>query len=223
MSASACQAPTIVSRAKAGFTLMEILVVMTIVGLMMPLLYANIRAGVTAWAQGQAHVSHAHKIQNVQTWLRKQLGQAYPKFIVSPDMAGHVDFDGQASSLQFISPLPEALGGGGWAKTTLLISEGDGGLQLTVSQRPELAWDEVPEAPQTRLIGNLKSASFSYFGGDNQWHDHWQNEKAFPRLIKMRVEFADSKLIWPEFSVVPQITADVGCIYDPLTKYCQGR
>jgi len=211
------------SRRNAGFTLMEVLVVMTIMGLMMPLIYANVRAGVTAWVQGQVHVSSVSKVQNIQMRLRKQLSQAYPKYLASPGVPGHVEFEGQARSLQFISPMPEALGSGGWAKTTLSILPDDKGVQLTLSQRPELAWEDAPDAPPDRLIGDLKSASFTYFGSDNVWHDDWSNQKELPRLIKLQAEFADGKGVWPDLVVMPQIAADAGCIYDPLTKFCRGR
>lgn len=211
-------------RHSAGFTLMEVLVVMTVMGLLMPLIYANISSGVTAWVQGQTHASHAEKVQTVQTWLRRQLGQAYPKFIAASDIAGHVDFVGHGSSLQFISPMPEAIGGGGWARTTLTISPDDTtGLQLTMAQRPELAWSGAPEASKTSLLRGLKSAAFLYYGADDRWHDDWVNEKELPRLIKLQIEFADGKRLWPEFVVAPIMTADAGCIYDPLTKFCRGR
>jgi len=219
----ACPTRRPASRRRAGFTLMEVLVVMTIMGLMMPLIYANVSTGVTAWVQGQTHVSHANNVQSIQMRLRQQLSQTYPKFLASPDMAGHVDFNGTATSLQFISPMPEALGSGGWAKTTLLISLEGEGLQLTMAQRPELAWEDTPEASSIRLLGNIKAASFSYFGSDNSWHDGWSNQKELPKLIRLRMEFANSKRVWPELVVAPQITVDAGCIYDPLTKYCRGR
>jgi hypothetical protein len=29
--------------------------------------------------------------------------------------------------------------------------------------------------------------------------------------------------LWPDLVAAPRIDADAGCVFDPLTRYCQGR
>ena len=71
--------------------------------------------------------------------------------------------------------------------------------------------------------------SFSYFGKRRvdkapAWHDAWAAEPALPLLVSLKVRFrsGDTRL-WPDLVIAPRITADVGCVHDPLTKRCRGR
>ena len=98
---------------------------------------------------------------------------------------------------------------------------------LAMSAAPELAAGARPA--RDILLQGLKSLSFAYFGADEpggpaSWHDRWVQVKWMPQLVRVRAEFdsGDSRM-WPELLVAPRISVDVGCTYDPLTKYCAGR
>ncbi len=56
------------------------------------------------------------------------------------------------------------------------------------------------------------------------WRTSWSNEKTLPQLVRIYAVFPDGDArIWPEFVVAPRVSVDVNCLYDALTKYCQGR
>ena len=45
-----------------------------------------------------------------------------------------------------------------------------------------------------------------------------------PTAVRVHVEFAgaDSR-VWPDLVIAPRVTADQGCVYDPVTHHCRGR
>jgi general secretion pathway protein J len=213
---------------RAGFTLLELLVAMTVLGLLMALLSANMQTSTKAWLHSESRFFDTNKIQHVQTFLQKQISQIYPKFMSAVGSDARVDFDGRRDTLQFLSPVPEALDNGGRAYTKLSVVQSGNDVQLVMTQREELAWNESAKMPSNILIKGLKSAEFSYFGKDAtqtlpSWHDSWLGKQELPKLIRVRAKFDDGKRSWPELIVAPRISVDVGCVYDPLTKYCQGR
>lgn len=205
---------------RAGFTLIELLVAMTIMALMMPFLYAYTQTGVKAWTHSGAHALHIERVQSIQSFLCRQIEYIYPKYANSD---GRVDFEGRRDFLLFFSPT-SADDAGSLKQTKLTIVQDGAGMKLVVTQTTASA----PKEETKTLIDGLRSASFSYFGkGIGQavlsWQETWTNNKELPQLIRMRAQFVDDTRRWPDFVIAPRTDVDVGCIYDPQTKFCQGR
>lgn len=68
-----------------AFTLIETLIVLVILGLMMPLLYAMIQTGSKAWTNGQSHATSTQRVLKIQNYLRRQLSQVYPLYLTKPN------------------------------------------------------------------------------------------------------------------------------------------
>ncbi len=214
---------------EAGFTLLELLISMTLLGLLMLVVLGGLRFGARAWERNEAHATATDDVRLAQALLRRELVRIYPFFLL--DQAHiqdqHVDFDGTADSMSFLAPSPDALAEAGRARITLTRAERDGHLAMVFSARPELASSTQPYSEI--LVEGLKSLDFSYFGSEQttgapSWHDRWSKETHLPQLIRVHAVFAQGDArSWPEFVVAPQISVDVSCVYDALTKYCLGR
>ncbi len=68
--------PRIDSRQR-GFTLLEILVAVTLLGLLMAALFGGVRLGVRAWEASGARLDDDARLTAVQDFLRERLTQAY--------------------------------------------------------------------------------------------------------------------------------------------------
>jgi len=132
---------------------------------------------------------------------------------------GFVDFDGRADRVSFLTP-DRALPG-----SLARIVIGTDASQLVYASRLELAPDQQP---RKRILANgLTALAFSYYGPADRssvptWHASWQNKSQLPLLIRMHVTLGGARP-WPDLTVAPRVMADVACVYDPVTKYCQGR
>jgi general secretion pathway protein J len=211
-----------------GFTLVELLVAIALLSLLSVILLSSVRFGLTAWERGAAHVDRVDRVQLVQSFLRHSIEDAYPLFSIAGDGRGRVDFAGTPASLQMLSPVSRALGSGGRARLTLALSRGEAGFDLVVTVAHELAPEGRGEIKKV-LLSSVQSVNLSYFGRSGSeradgWRGRWMEEPRLPKLVRIEVSFppGDTRS-WPEFTVAPRIGADVGCVYDPLTKRCRGR
>lgn len=212
-----------------GFSLMEMLVVLSLLGLLFTVLFSGLGFGFSSWRREKAHLAADDEIRSTQSLLRRSLQQAYPYFIKGGDMSqsGHVDFAGSTRRIEFLAPSPAAMEQAGRAREILDIQTGNEGLTLSLSIRPELSTGAQPKRED--LVSGLQSAEFSYFGkspdgATSGWQKTWEGRTALPDLIKISVTFLDAaRPSWPELILHPRNATDVSCVYDSLTKYCRGR
>jgi general secretion pathway protein J len=217
-------------REQAGFSLVEVLVALVLLGLLSMALFSSVRFGVTAWQRGGERSDQIHTSMLVQDLLRRLIGQAYPLVLSDGSGTGRVDFAGTPTALDFLAPVPLSLASGGRARFKLAVERRGGGSDLVLTSRPELAAGEAAaELSRKTLLATIEAADFAYFGAPQsqsvaQWHENWSGELSLPTLVRVRVRFArgDPRL-WPDLTIAPRITADVACEYDPLTKLCRGR
>jgi len=214
----------------SGFSLVEVLVALVLLGLLSMALFFSVRFGVTAWQRGGERSEQIHTSMLVQDLLRRLIGQAYPLVLADGSGGGRVEFFGTATSLDFLAPVPVALASGGRARFNLAIERHGERSDLVLTSRPELAAADAPaDLTRKTLLATIETAAFAYFGAPQAqsaaaWHERWSGEMNLPALVRVRVRFArgDPRL-WPDLTIAPRITADVGCEYDPLTKLCRGR
>jgi len=206
----------------AGFTLLELLVAMTLLALLSVVLMAGLRFGANIWRKSESKNIDANTIRTAQRTLAGALDRVYPKYVVSDPTHEFVVFDGTSKRLSFLST---AAPSGHIARDTLEVIGTGPDAALRLSSAPELGG----ASSATTLLTRLSSAEFSYFGllgGERapSWHAVWRNQRALPSLIRVRASVADAGAVaWPEMILAPKIAADIGCIYDAVTKFCRGR
>lgn len=217
-------------RSQAGFTLVEALVAVTLLGLLSVALISGLRLGLNAWTRGLAHSDELSRILAVQGLLRDIVGQAYPYFVSSDPTRPYVDFDGTSDSLSFLAPMPAALGVAGCSRFRLSIARRGGLSDVIMTSQPELAAADAPATVQKKtLLAGAASIGLAYFGQLRsetgvRWHDHWTGQSALPQLLRIEVRYPDGDpRLWPALVIAPRMAADVGCVYDQLTKRCRGR
>jgi general secretion pathway protein J len=217
-------------RDQAGFSLVEVLVALVLLSLLSMVLFFSVRFGITAWRRGGERSDQIHTSMLVQDLLRRLIGQAYPLVLVEGAGSGRVDFAGTATSLDFLGPVPVALASGGRARFKLSIEGRGDHSDLVLTSRPELVADDASaELSRKTLLATIEAGEFAYFGVTQPqsaalWHERWSGELSLPALVRLRLRFARSDpRLWPDLTIAPRISADVGCEYDPLTKLCRGR
>lgn len=216
-------------RAGRGFTLVELLVAMTVLGLISLALLGSLRFGATAWQRSDGQGGSVEQVELAETVLRRALVSAYPYLSASDPTDPHILFRGTDHQINFLAPAPEALGGAGLARFTIAAEPGESGVRLMIGATPELAADGSAARPPSVLVKGLDRASFAYYGVDEPgaaptWHDRWSDRFALPGLIRISGVFPAGDLRhWPDLVIAPRIGADQGCVLDPLGHRCQGR
>jgi general secretion pathway protein J len=215
-------------RGESGFTLLELLISMTILSLLLTVVFGGLTFGARAWEQTLQSTASALDIKTAQAFLRSSLGRAYPHYVVKEPGRAYVDFQGTTERMSFLAPPPQVFSDGGRARFELRRSGEAGRQGLLLTLRPELH-GTGPNLAEETLVDNAASVSFAYFGSTGAgepevWRDSWENRHTLPALIRIRAAFAEGDTrSWPELIIAPHVTVDVSCNFDPLTKYCTGR
>ena len=141
-----------------GFTLVELLVVLALLGLVSVALVGALRFGLRAWDTGERRVEQLNRVQAVQAFLRRRIQQATLLQSGAPDAAATLA-DG-AGLLGFIAPLPAHLGVGGPHMFSLRLEAGADRRGLILDwwlDRPEASEPIDPASAGTQLVEKLGS------------------------------------------------------------------
>jgi general secretion pathway protein J len=199
---------------QGGFTLLELLVAITLLGVLMAALFGALRLGARVWETGEARLDASARLQVVQDFLRQQLGQTVPLTEITDDPGASpaMLFAGTSDGLRFVSLLPAHLGGGASLMELALRPPALGGEagDLLLRIRPlQLTGDgPAPAEPEERvLIEAIESLEVAYFGAERDgaaptWWQEWQDQRTLPALVRMRIGFPQGdRRRWPELVV----------------------
>lgn len=215
---------SVVAAKTRGFTLLEMLIGMALLGLIMGLLFGGMRLASRSWDAGELRFGHATHLSSLQGFLRRELSQVYPyrwRKKIDTDVA----FSGEATRLRFVAPIAAQLGPGGLHLLSLeQVSEGESGRLVLKSAIPDADsgdFTALDAAEKIVLADKVEALAFSYYGaesrdGEAHWSEKWTNPTLLPRLIRVDIKFSDGRS-WANLLVSPQIAADVGD--DPSCKF----
>jgi len=210
-------------RASDGYTLVESLASLSLLGLVSLLLVAGLQA---------AHVRLAHldrtdagEIEAAQDMLRARLEEARPLTTLETQSA-MIDFDGRADEIDFSAPPPQSHGPDAPYHYRLHLS---GGGDLRLDAGSDLELNQSRPVSSVVLLRGVSSLDVAYFGPDPMtksaaWLGHWQQQPVLPRLVRVRLGFPpQDRRSWPTLLIRPAATIDSTCVIDANTGDCQGR
>jgi general secretion pathway protein J len=181
------------SRSQGGFTLLELLIAVTILGLIVVALTGGVRFAGQAW-QAQAKQSQRYgDLDAVQNVLRQLIASAK-------------DFRGDAVSLHFVGAMPEALARGGLYDIELRTLAG----RLVLAWKPHFRGQTADGVWNTATLAQGVSAfAFTYYVPPGGWQSTAANRNRPPALVRIALGFDDSRT-WPPLTIAPMIESRPG-------------
>lgn len=218
-------------RYERGFTLLELLISLTILALFVPILFGGFSFGARVWERTE-QAQNQQGLVVVRTFLKRQLQSAALPMMSAFYGGLAKTFSGQENELLFVASLPQSAGTLGRGLYVLKIRTSQDGLKsLNVLWRPEFTSAEnsghIYEATEVTLIENVKRLSISYFGFSHSsqsdvWSPSWSDGDRLPQLVRIAIDFPlHDKRKWQPLIVAPAITADSLCEYDPVSRVCK--
>jgi general secretion pathway protein J len=194
---------------QGGFTLLEMLVVVTVLGFLIIGLTQGVRTGLTLWEAQSRRVGETAELDAAARILRALLSGIAPSPSVGPTGgAGGPELKGSAASLAFVGDLPTGLGTTQRADITLELSRGRLVLRWT-PHRHELSTAAASPPTETELVGNVERLNLAYWGTSSSgqetgWQAQWDGP-AIPELIRVRLVFsANDRRRFPDLIAAPQ-------------------
>ncbi len=191
-----------------GFTLLEVLMAVTLLALLLTLAWSSLRTAIQASRSGEALIARSEQARTVQTFLRRQLSQSIPLTYEQLEDAGEERrFEGDAGRIRFVAPMPGYLSRGGAHVQTLALV--DARLEFTHAQLNGFdPLDEDPDgAEPVVLVDGIARGRFEFRDLDESgqlgdWTDQWDTYERLPLMVRLKLEFdRDDPRRWPAFEV----------------------
>ncbi len=183
----------------AGFTLVELLVAISVFSLVIALLLAGFRLANQGWDRSIVQGEKVERPRVVHGFVRRYLETAYP---LEGDEG--LVFSGGEKSLRFVSDMPAHLGEGGLYVIDLAVKEDEGKEKLLFSRtlaHPDLQEEAGDHETETTIVlENVQNISFAYFGaaeedGEDEWQQLWEVKEWLPKLVRLGIRDGEGQWI----------------------------
>ncbi len=196
-------------RGGTGFTLLEVVVTLTILGFILLIISGAFRLGLSAWEKGESTREGYEKVRTISRLVCQQIKSSVPYKIKTEKAEGdYLAFEGRPHFLRFVSALPiKAKQPQGFVYAIYEFQEGgqEGGRLVYYEQRVlnKNFFEERPkEELSVSLIEGISDVQFEYFRrGDKvknrteAWVENWnaKDEHELPKALRMTIAKKDKK------------------------------
>jgi len=187
-----------------GFTLVELLVALTIMAVVLGLLTNSIQFSLKTTDAVESSIASAMSLHQAQRALKRQLQMAVPIRRADIEDGESLEFSASHKELEFVAPLPGLSAGGGLYRITLRVADdvtlGGNDGRLLMSYRSFVEESEFrrspEELPEIVLLEGLADAGFSYLDtrqvAPTDWINDWRYGDRLPDLVRLHIDFSDS-------------------------------
>ncbi len=196
-----------------GFTLIEVLIAMTLLSMMMVLLFASLKICADSWEKGENKLNEVTEFAVVYSFFHLHLSLAHPLWNDFSSEEKTFSFQGSAHSLQFVSAMPASAGRSGLQLFSVDLQSDNNDRFINVTLMPffPLAEGAAWHKEDDILINHVSGFTLAYFGSDDgislgSWQDEWLAKNSLPRLVKINITL-DNDIICPEMIIELKIVA----------------
>jgi general secretion pathway protein J len=204
------QRKSFVSTWGAGFTLIEVVVTLTVLGFILLMIFGAFRLGLSAWERGESTKEEYQQVRIISQLISQQIKSMVPYKIKTKKAEGdYLAFEGKPRSLKFVSALslktnqPE-----GFVYAIYEFREGngeEGGRLVLYEQRAlnrDFFEDQIKEEMGISLLEGVTNVQFEFYQAEDSdknlkegWIEEWnaKETKEFPKALKMTISKKNGK------------------------------
>ncbi len=171
-------------RREGGFTLLELIISITILSLIALIIGSGFRLGLNAWERGDEEVEAVQTMRVLSGLIFQQLKSSYP-YKIKIDNEEMVLFKGDSSSMIFVTTLADPYPGGfKWVR----YLHRDGVLYYKEGFLPDKKLLDNITGDEEILETEVEEVSFQYYSKEkNEWKESWDFSDRLPGAVKARI------------------------------------
>ena len=195
-------------KASKGFTLLELMIALAIVGLIVVIIFGSLRIGVRAWEKGEKDVASRQRERIVLDLIKRQLASICLQPVMSE---GQQPFflKGDNKAMEYVSQIPIVPGnefGMVYVKYVVQQEKGDDRERLMFFEKNIALFDKktdldnLDEDAFLELFPAVQGIGFEYIKAQtgqetSEWQEAWdpETEKGFPRAVRIILRGDDEK------------------------------
>lgn len=215
-----------------GFTLIEMLVGLALLGLMTLALFSALRTAIHSWERAEVKAQQVVDLRIAEGVLRREIAKSFPMRIGLAN-ENKIGFDGDERSVNLIVGLPAHLEPRGLSRVSIGFetTRGDHGQDETSLVLKHTSFDltetdgSAPEAARAVLIRGLEGGELAYFGKENDqtepsWRTSWTQGDRLPFLLRLRIKMQGAGD--REFYFPLRLGEEAGCYQAAFQRQCGG-
>lgn len=179
------------ARAGAGFTLIEVIIALSLVAALLAITFGGLRVGMAAWRRGDARAEQLQRGRSLHQLLARAVGSAHPyQAETAGQPAGPPAFAGERDRLAFVTTLPPVPLAPTIAFTAVSLSREAAGLTIREAALPSRA--VLTDLTPVLVDASVPELRFRYLRGeDRTWAERW--DPAMEASLPAAVE-----ITWPD-------------------------
>jgi general secretion pathway protein J len=202
-----------------GFTLMEMLVALALMGMIAVILITSLQLGGHTWQRVMRSAAGTEEIAEAQESLRQLLSSLSPG-----DNRRRLSLVSNGTSLEFSSVAPAA-SSDGILRYQVSVSAGSKALEIRVSPGQDGHLGGSADSRAEALLPRVASLAVQFWfkseTGPGRWVDRWESDR-LPQLIRIDLAFeANDKRRWPPLYVEQRVDTPASCVFDVVSRRCR--
>lgn len=188
----------------SGFTLMEMMIAMALIGMAMTIAFSALRVASRSWERTHELAAELDELRVAGNVIRRQLSQV---MAIRPDESKRdLLFQGGSQSVEFVAPSPVQDGRlAALYRFRLRFASEEQGKALLLEYRPYLTGQDQGwqgEVKSSRLVSGLQGGHFSYLTvadtqQENAWRGLWDKPEQLPQMIRLELQLSGHREPWP--------------------------
>jgi general secretion pathway protein J len=176
----------------AGFTLLEVIVSLTLISLVTLVIGGAFRLGNDAWKKGEQEILATQKIRALSGLLLQHIKSAYP-YEMEIDDEDVLLFQGEKNSIMFVTTLADPFPGGfKWMRFAFK----DGLLTLSEGMLPDKKFPETISQREEVIDSGLGDVQFEHYSPvEEEWDESWESEDGLPQAVRVNIKYYPPFLI----------------------------